>query len=68
LISGDDEIIAGHGRVEAAKLLAMESVPTVRLSHLDAAQRRAYVIADNKLVLNAVGWVPITKRRHLSDL
>src|SRR5216684_4401368 len=55
LISDEDEIIAGHGRVEAAKLLAMESVPTVRLSHLDADQRRAYVIADNKLALNA-GW------------
>jgi hypothetical protein len=55
LISDDDEIVAGHGRVEAAKLLGMESVPTLRLSHLDAAQRRAYVIADNKLALNA-GW------------
>jgi DNA modification methylase len=55
LISDDDEIIAGHGRVEAAKLLGIESLPTVRLSHLNAAQRRAYVIADNKLALNA-GW------------
>jgi DNA modification methylase len=55
LISDGDEIIAGHGRVEAAKLLGMQSVPTLRLSHLDAAQRRAYVIADNKLALNA-GW------------
>jgi DNA modification methylase len=55
LISDDDEIIAGHGRVEAAKLLGMQSVPTLRLSHLDAAQRRAYLIADNKLALNA-GW------------
>jgi DNA modification methylase len=55
LISDDDEIIAGHGRVEAAKLLGMLSVPTLRLSHLDTAQRRAYVIADNKLALNA-GW------------
>ena len=55
LISDDDEIIAGHGRVEAAKLLGMPSVPTLRLSHLDAAQRRAYVLADNKLALNA-GW------------
>jgi ParB-like nuclease domain len=55
LISDDDEIIAGHGRVMAAKVLGIESVPTVRLSHLDAAQRRAYVIADNKLALNA-GW------------
>jgi hypothetical protein len=55
LISDDNEIIAGHGRVEAAKLLGMQSVPTLRLSHLDSAQRRAYVIADNKLALNA-GW------------
>lgn len=55
LIGDDDEIIAGHGRVEAAKLLGMTSVPTLRLSHLSAAQRRAYVLADNKLALNA-GW------------
>src|SRR3954470_17726248 len=55
LISDDGEIIAGHGRVEAAHLLGLQSVPTLRLSHLNAAQRRAYVIADNKLALNA-GW------------
>jgi ParB-like nuclease domain len=55
LISDDNEIIAGHGRVEAAKLLGHASVPTLRLSHLNAAERRAYVIADNKLALNA-GW------------
>src|SRR6266496_926443 len=54
-ISDDDEIIAGHGRVEAAKLLGHATVPTLRLSHLNAAERRAYVIADNKLALNA-GW------------
>src|SRR6266480_3414825 len=55
LISDDNEIIAGHGRVEAAKLLGQATVPTLRLSHLSAAERRAYVIADNKLALNA-GW------------
>ena len=55
LISDNDEIIAGHGRVEAAKLLGMETVPTLRLSHLNDADRRAYIIADNKLALNA-GW------------
>ena len=55
LISDDNEIIAGHGRVEAARLLGLASVPTLRLSHLDTAERRAYVIADNKLALNA-GW------------
>jgi DNA modification methylase len=55
LISGEDEIIAGHGRVEAAKLLGLETVPTLKLSHLSEAERRAYVLADNKLALNA-GW------------
>ncbi len=55
LVSDDGEIIAGHGRVAAAKLLGMRSVPTLALSHLSAAERRAYVLADNKLALNA-GW------------
>jgi DNA modification methylase len=55
LVSDEGEIIAGHGRVEAAKLLGMKSVPTLALSHLSDAERRAYVIADNKLALNA-GW------------
>jgi len=55
LVSDDGEIIAGHGRVEAAKLLGMKSVPTLALSHLSVAERRAYVLADNKLALNA-GW------------
>lgn len=55
LISDDGEIIAGHGRVEAAKLLGWKKVPTLALSHLTEAERRAYVIADNKLALNA-GW------------
>ena len=55
LISDENEIIAGHGRVEAARLLGLATVPTLRLSHLGPAERRAYVIADNKLALNA-GW------------
>jgi len=55
LVSDDGEIIAGHGRVMAAKLLGMADVPTLALSHLSDAERRAYVIADNKLALNA-GW------------
>jgi DNA modification methylase len=55
LISDEGEIIAGHGRVEAAKLLQMAAVPTIRLSHLNETERRAYVLADNKLALNA-GW------------
>jgi len=55
LIDGDGQIIAGHGRVQAAKLLGIEKIPTIRIEHLSEAQVRAYVIADNKLALNA-GW------------
>ena len=55
LISDAGEIIAGHGRVEAARLCGMTSVPVLRLSHLNETERRAYVLADNKLALNA-GW------------
>jgi len=55
LIDEHGGIIAGHGRVEAAKLLGLDCVPTVCLAHLNPAQRRAYVLADNKLALNA-GW------------
>lgn len=55
LVSDCGDIIAGHGRVEAAKLLGMSSVPTIALSHLSDAERRAYILADNKLALNA-GW------------
>jgi hypothetical protein len=55
LIDGGDNVIAGHGRLEAAKLLGLQHVPALRLSGLDATQRRAYALADNKLTLNA-GW------------
>lgn len=55
LVSDKGEIIAGHGRVEAARLLGRKAVPTLALSHLSEAERRAYILADNKLALNA-GW------------
>lgn len=55
LIDDDNQIIAGHGRVEAAKLLKMTQIPTLRLSHLNEAQKRAYILADNKLAEKA-GW------------
>lgn len=55
LVDGDGVIIAGHGRTMAAQRLGMKEVPCLRLSHLTEAQKRAYVIADNKLALNA-GW------------
>jgi DNA modification methylase len=55
LITREVEIIAGHGRVEAAKLLGMDKVPTIVLEDLTPDERRAYILADNKLALNA-GW------------
>ncbi len=55
LIDRTDGIVAGHGRIEAAKLLGIEKVPTIRLEDLTEAEVRAYVIADNKLAENA-GW------------
>lgn len=55
LIDCDGGIIAGHGRVMAARRLGLDEVPCIRLTHLTEMQRRAYIIADNKLALNA-GW------------
>jgi DNA modification methylase len=55
LIDGEGVIIAGHGRTMAAQRLDMKEVPCLRLGHLTDAQKKAYVIADNKLALNA-GW------------
>ncbi|MBA4233789.1 MAG: DNA methylase N-4 [Ralstonia sp.] len=55
LIDEEAGIIAGHGRVEAAKLIGMTEVPTVRLANMSEADIRAYVIADNRLAENA-GW------------
>ncbi len=55
LVDADNGIIAGHGRVLAARKLGLVEVPCIRLAHLDEKQKRAYIIADNKLALNA-GW------------
>jgi len=55
LVDGAGGIIAGHGRVLAARAVGLNAVPCVRLAHLTEAQQRAYVIADNRLALNA-GW------------
>ena len=67
LISDDETIIAGHGRILAAQTLGLDRVPCLRLSHLTEAQRRAYVIADNKLALNA-GWDDDLLKLELGDL
>lgn len=55
LIDAEGVIIAGHGRVLAAQRLKLEAVPCIRLTHLTDTQKRAYVLADNRLALNA-GW------------
>jgi ParB-like chromosome segregation protein Spo0J len=67
LCDEDGGIIAGHGRVLAARQLGMPSVPRIVLTGLTEAQRRAYVIADNKLALNA-GWDPELLRLELGEL
>jgi DNA modification methylase len=55
LLDGENGIIAGHGRVLAAQKLGQKEIPTIELSHMTENQKRAYIIADNKLALNA-GW------------
>lgn len=55
LIDKNDNIIAGHGRLEGAKLLGMDTVPTILLEHLTEEQKKAYIIADNRLAEKA-GW------------
>lgn len=53
LINGDKQIMAGHGRVEAAKKLGMKEVPVISTNHLSEDRRRAFIIADNKIAQNA---------------
>ena len=67
LLDGEKGILAGHGRVVAARKLGMDQVPCIELAHLSAAQRRAYILADNKLALNA-GWDEELLRLELADL
>ena len=67
LIDKDNGIIAGHGRVEAAKLLGHATVPCVRLEHLNDAQKRAYILADNRLAEKA-GWDPEILKIELQHL
>ena len=67
LIDKDGGIIAGHGRVMGARKLGLAEVPCIRLAHLTDAQKRAYIIADNKLALNA-GWDEELLRLELEEL
>lgn len=67
LVDGADGILAGHGRLAAAKDMGLAVVPVIVLDHLSAAQRKAYILADNKLALNA-GWDMEALRLELGDL
>jgi DNA modification methylase len=67
LIDAENGIIAGHGRVMAADKLGLDKVPCIRLGHLTETQKRAYIIADNKLALNS-GWDEEMLGLELSDL
>ena len=67
LMNAEDRIIAGHGRVEAAKLLGFKTIPTICLEDMTDAQVRAYVIADNKIAENA-GWDPEILAIELQNL
>jgi DNA modification methylase len=67
LVDGASGIIAGHGRVLAARKLGLDRVPVIELAHMSEAQKRAYVLADNQLALNA-GWDEALLRLELADL
>ena len=67
LIDAENGIIAGHGRVRAAQLMKLETVPCLRLSHLTDAQKRAYVLADNRIAISS-GWDEDMLANELSDL
>lgn len=67
LVDGDNSIIAGHGRLLAARKLNMDEVPVIVLDHLSKAQQRALVIADNQLALNA-GWDMDMLKAEIEDL
>jgi ParB-like chromosome segregation protein Spo0J len=67
LVDDEGGIVAGHGRVMAARQIGMTAVPTINVGWLSERQRRAYVIADNQLAMNA-GWDSMALSAELSDL
>lgn len=67
IVDGQSGIIAGHGRVMAAQKLGLATLPVIEAAHLTEAQRRAYVIADNRLALDA-GWDNDLLKIELQDL
>ena len=67
LVDGERGVIAGHGRLKAARVLGLGEIPVIELSHLSAAQKRAYILADNRLAENA-GWDKELLSLELSEL
>lgn len=67
LVDGDNGIIAGHGRLAAARKLGLSEVPVIELAHLSPTQKRAYVISDNRLALDA-GWDDAMLALELAEL
>jgi site-specific DNA-methyltransferase (adenine-specific) len=67
LVDKDNSVIAGHGRLMAARKLGMDKVPVVELQHLTESQRKAYVLADNRIALNS-GWDTSMLSLELQDL
>jgi DNA modification methylase len=68
LIDKDNGIIAGHGRVMAAQSLSLDTVPCIRLGHLSDTQRRAYILADNRLAEIGGGWDEEMLKLELAEL
>lgn len=67
LVDGDNGIIAGHGRLMAARKLGMDKIPVIELAHLSEPQRKALILADNKLALNA-SWDYELLKLEIEDL
>jgi ParB-like chromosome segregation protein Spo0J len=67
LVDGESGVIAGHGRLLAARKLGQKEVPVIELAHMTESQKRAYVIADNQLAMNA-GWDTTLLSLELADL
>jgi len=67
LIDKQNGIIAGHGRLEAARKLGLDTVPTIKLEHLTDAQRKAFILADNRIAMNS-GWNTELLALELKDL
>ena len=67
LVDGDNGVVAGHGRLLAARKLGLANVPVIELAHLSPTQKRAYILADNRIAENA-GWDDELLRIELAEL